>query len=101
MKNKKDYTIEGVEEVLARLPEDQREGARKAITDMLADFDPDAPPGQPVIQIPLGQSTCPLCSGPIHADAKGIHVPTGDTVDVVDFFECPKCDRAFVAPAAS
>lgn len=95
---KKKVEVKGIEEALAKLPEGQREDARKALAEFAENFDPSDPPGQAVRSLPAGVSTCPNCNGPLTVDSAGVPLPDGG---VVDFMDCATCDCAFAVPAAS
>jgi hypothetical protein len=100
--------IVGMEEALKRLPEDQREGARKAIEHAFgAGWDPSAI--KPVRPLADGVDTCPECGGKIrfHKDAAALPPRGGSPLaalgpaKMVHFGECRKCEASFMREAKS
>jgi len=78
---------------LDRIPEEDREALMKTVTEAFADFDPENPPGKPVISIPPGTTVCPLCGGEL-TDAHSVDLP-GEEGGKALFLDCEACDETF------
>ena len=78
---------------LKDIPEDERGDAVQAIKEAFSgDVDP-AELGTPVERLPQGARDCPECATPLEA---GPTFPLPGEGEVVQIFDCPKCDKAFM-----
>lgn len=103
--------IFSVEEVLKKLPEDQREGARAAIEHAFGEgWDPSRI--KPVRPLPDGVSVCPDCGQELHFHKHAAALPTKSSSPLaalgppsppvmVHFAECNKCEESFMRRAKS
>lgn len=93
---KTDYTVEGMEEALKNVPEEEREEIKKEIEELFKDFDPENPPGEAIYCSPEVLRECPNCG---HKEFEFID----RNVDLafegkVDVIRCPSCDTLFSHP---
>lgn len=95
MSNDKPFKIENLDEVLAKVPPEDREALKTEIAEMFADFDPNEPPGEPVLEIPAGTTHCPKCGTRLEEVFRNRKV--GD-MPPFDLLACRPCDDDFVAP---
>jgi hypothetical protein len=99
---KSKFEIQGLEELLAKFPEDEREEARKEIEQAFENFDPENPTDKEVIHLRESTGTCPTCKGPLTCITKGFAVPTVDGDEVpCDLVECLACDETYTIPATN
>lgn len=83
---KKKMKIVGLEEALKNIPEEERAEAEAAIKKVFENFDPENPPGQPIVPISANASACPRCGGKLVEDA----IAHGQR-----FSRCESCDTPF------
>lgn len=93
--DEKPLTVVIPDELLEKLPEEERAGVREEILDLFADFDPENPPGDVVEEIPAGTTHCPVCGTKLEVICRNREVPGQDPVD---FYDCGPCDRGFMSP---
>jgi hypothetical protein len=94
----KKVKIDGMEEALAKLPEEDREATRKEIEEMFADFDPKNPPGRRVIPLTGDEVTCPECGSVLRLEGSHTTIlpdgmPRAGTP--IEFVHCAVCDQPF------
>ena len=58
---KKKIKVRGAEELIANMPEDQRESAREAIADLVKHLEYGGGMDKPVVTLPPGTRKCPKC----------------------------------------
>ena len=63
MSDDKKWKVQGLEKALAAVPEEERAALAAEIESVLADFDPENPPGEPVVLLASGTRACPKCGG--------------------------------------
>jgi|HubBroStandDraft_2_1064218.scaffolds.fasta_scaffold39525_3 hypothetical protein len=98
----KPWKLKGLEEVLATLPEDQREEAREAITAAFKDFDPDnlGPQFRKLEVIDRGVSNCPDCGDRLVQVGKAFERPLSGGEDMlIETLDCNKCGAIYERPA--
>lgn len=89
-KRPKKPTIRGWEKALKDVPEDERFGLANAIRRQFEEaFAKGEMPGKPVLRLPSGTSTCPLCGGLL--DDYGFKEALGGHL-----VECDPCDQSFL-----
>ena len=100
------FQIKGAEALLAKLPEGEREQARRTIEEAFKDFDPGRPVGKPVFRLTGEEKTCPSCGEDlVLANHHTLKLPERldlpDAGKIVQFVQCAKCEQPFVRRAPS
>jgi len=96
MKNKKAMKLVGLEKALEGLPQRERAGVAAELLEMFRDFDPEDPPGEPVVRLEPGTRVCPRCDGVLTELAV---LPRADgNPDRELILECEACDATFSEP---
>jgi hypothetical protein len=99
MPNKKKLKVVGLEKALEGLPQPERAGVAAELLEMFRDFDPENPPGEPVVRLEPGTRVCPRCSGPL-TELAILPRPDGNA-DHELILECEACDATFSEPLAT
>ena len=87
-------TIEGLDEVLESLPEEEREEARKEILAMFADPEARAS-ARRVMELPAGSKDCPACGGDLamhESMGHAVELPSGVMMHLAT---CKVCDAPY------
>src|SRR5260221_1481119 len=86
----------GLERALEGLPQRERAGVAAEISEMFRDFDPENPPGEPVVRLEPGTRVCPRCDG-VLTELAVLPRPDGNP-DRELVLECEACDATFSEP---
>ncbi|HEX3594473.1 MAG TPA: hypothetical protein VHU80_05205 [Polyangiaceae bacterium] len=97
-KKEKKPTIKliGLERALEGPPQRERAGVAAEILEMFRDFDPENPPGEPVVRLEPGTRVCPRCDG-VLTELAVLPRPDGKP-DRELVLECEACDATFSEP---
>ena len=88
---KKKLKVKIPDSALKDIPEDDRQGVVEEIKTLFDKKDPQTI-GEPVEQLPAGAKHCPRC-GEVLEKGPTFSIPDGE---VVQIFDCVKCDKAFM-----
>jgi hypothetical protein len=94
---RKKWKIHGLEKAFENVPEEERARVAAEIEEELTDFDPDDPPGEPVLPVPPGTRTCPRCNGTL-VELGFIPSPSPES-EAMCVLECESCDATFCESA--
>jgi hypothetical protein len=86
----------GLERALEGPPQRERAGVAAEILEMFRDFDPENPPGEPVVRLEPGTRVCPRCDG-VLTELAVLPRPDGKP-DRELVLECEACDATFSEP---
>jgi hypothetical protein len=92
MTKKKPWKVEIPDSALKDVPEEDRDDLKAEIKKMFEDGDP-AELGQPIERLPKGAKHCPECGTLLEP---GPTFPVPPSGEVVQIFDCIKCDRGFM-----
>lgn len=94
MPNDKKWKVHGLEKALESVPAEERQQVASELEAIFDDFDPDSPPGEPVVPLPPGTQTCPRCGGEL---TELTVVPAGAGPDPCPLLllDCETCDVGY------
>src|ERR1043166_565104 len=95
-KAKKTMKLVGLEKALEGVPQRERASVAAEILEMFRDFDPENPPGEPVLRLEPGTRVCPRCGG-VLTELAILPRPDGNP-DRELILECEGCDGTFSEP---
>lgn len=93
---KKKWKLVGLDKVLESAPAKERADLAAEIADMFKDFDPENPPGEPVVRVEPGTRICPGCGGTL-VELAVLPRPDGEPEREL-VLECEACDATFSGP---
>lgn len=101
---KKPLKIKGLDEVLAKVPEEDREELRAQILEKFQDCDISNPPGKPIENLETVTKVCPHCGSELQFCTtmfipESVGGPMAGKPATVS--ECLKCDQPFMMPASN
>lgn len=87
-----------LEEALLNVPEEERDELRKTLTEQFEDFDPENPPGKPILEMSPGPNPkCPECGNALE---KVSVLPCPEPPnEPVELWECDRCDQPYMRDA--
>jgi hypothetical protein len=88
MARRRKWKIRGLERALSTVPMEERFAVGNEIRKAFEDFDPENPPGEPVLPVERGTRICPSCGGAL--------VEGPDLCDGMRILDCEACDRAYL-----
>jgi hypothetical protein len=89
---KKKWTVEIPDSALKDVPEEERERVKAEVEKVFTDLDHPEEIGRPVQQLPSGARFCPECGTML---VPGPTFPVPPKNEVVQIFDCPKCDVGY------
>ncbi|HEY6724869.1 MAG TPA: hypothetical protein VI197_12615 [Polyangiaceae bacterium] len=93
---KKKWKLVGLDKVLDSVPAEERADVAAEIERMFEDFDPEHPPGEPVVRVEPGTRVCPRCGGTL-VELAVLPRPDGQPEREL-VLECEACDATFSEP---
>jgi hypothetical protein len=96
MSNDKKWKVHGLEKALESVPPEERPDLLSEIESIFEDFDPENPPGEPVVELAPGTRTCPKCGADL---VELTVVPAGAGPDPAGppllLLDCEECEVGY------